>query len=179
LRETLERVNASQDKIAQVLLHLTHGGKGPEVHANKEASESHGGTKHQQEHIPYYHTEGQSHGGGSPQGQTYSRTTSRPYLPSFLDEQTQPNYQDKIEDNSDQYVKEYNSLSVAVHRKITLDRYCGFKLIGKTRPYHRNNYELEHKVAKMDIPYFDGSSKVTAQAWLQKIDTYLQLNPMR
>jgi hypothetical protein len=31
----------------------------------------------------------------------------------------------------------------------------------------------------MEIPYFDGSSKVTAQAWVQKLDTYLQLNPMR
>jgi len=31
----------------------------------------------------------------------------------------------------------------------------------------------------MEIPYFDGSSKVTAQAWVQKLDNYLQLNPMR
>jgi hypothetical protein len=31
----------------------------------------------------------------------------------------------------------------------------------------------------MEIPYFDGSSKMTAQAWVQKLDTYLQLNPMR
>jgi hypothetical protein len=88
LRETLEKVNANQDKISQALLHLTHGGKGPEMYANKEASGSHGGYRHQQEHIPHYHTEGQSHGGGAPQGQTHSRTTHRPYLPSFLDEQT-------------------------------------------------------------------------------------------
>jgi hypothetical protein len=31
----------------------------------------------------------------------------------------------------------------------------------------------------MEIPYFDGSSKVTPQAWVQKLDNYLQLNPMR
>jgi hypothetical protein len=31
----------------------------------------------------------------------------------------------------------------------------------------------------MEIPYFDGSSKMTAQAWVKKLDTYLQLNPMR
>jgi hypothetical protein len=31
----------------------------------------------------------------------------------------------------------------------------------------------------MEIPYFDGSPKMTAQAWVQKLDTYLQLNPMR
>jgi hypothetical protein len=47
LKETLERVNASQDKILWVLLHLTHGGKGPEIYANREASGSHGETRHQ------------------------------------------------------------------------------------------------------------------------------------
>jgi hypothetical protein len=31
----------------------------------------------------------------------------------------------------------------------------------------------------MEIPYFDGSTKMTAQVWVQKLDTYLQLNPMR
>ena len=31
----------------------------------------------------------------------------------------------------------------------------------------------------MEIPYFDGSSKGNVQAWVQKLDTYLQLNPMR
>jgi hypothetical protein len=98
--------------------------------------------RQQQEHIPYYHTEGQSHRGGAPQGQTHSRTTHRLYLPSFLDEQTQPNYQDEIEDNFSQYVREYNSLSIAVQRQITLDQYCGFKLRGKTRPYHRNGDPL-------------------------------------
>jgi hypothetical protein len=93
--------------------------------------------------------------------------------------QTQPNYQDEIEDNFDQYVREYNSLSAGVQRQITLDQYCGFKFRGKPKPYHRNNYELERRAGKMEIPYFDGSSKVTAQAWVQKLDTYLQLNPMR
>jgi hypothetical protein len=179
LRDTLENVSAKQDKISHVLLHLTHGGKGPETYANIEAIGSHGGYRHQQEHIPHYHTEGQIHGGGEPQGQTHSRTTHRPYIPSFLDEQTQPNYQDEIEDSFNQYVKEYNSLSIEVQRKITLDQYCGFKLGGNTRPYHRNNYELECRAGKMEISYFDGSSKMTAQAWVQKLDTYLQLNPMR
>jgi len=122
LKEALEKVTANQDMISQVLLNLTHGGKGPEKYANRDASGSHGGYRHQQEHIPHYHTEGQSHGGGVPQGQTHSRATHRPYLPSFLDEQTQPSYQDEIEDNFEQYVEEYNSLSVAVQRQITLDQ---------------------------------------------------------
>jgi hypothetical protein len=180
ISETLKKVSDSQEMISRLLMQMTHGGKGPETYANKEASGSQGGNKHQQEHIPYYHTEGQSHGGGAPQGQTHSRTTHRPYLPSFLDEQPQPSYQDEFEDNFDQYVREYNSLSIPVQRQITLDQYCGLKFRGKTqRSYHKNNYELERRAGKMEIPYFDGSAKMTAQAWVQKLDTYLQLNPMR
>ena len=34
-------------------------------------------------------------------------------------------------------------------------------------------------MGKIEIPYFDGMAKMTAQAWVQKLDTYLQLNPMR
>jgi hypothetical protein len=158
---------------------MNHGGKGPEIYAKREASGSHGGTRHQQEHIPHYHTEGYNYGGGAPQGQTYSRTTPRPYLPSFLDNQTQSDYQDEIEDNFTQYAREYKSLSTGIQRQITLEQYCGIKFKGKPKPYHKNNYELEHRAGKMEIPYFDGSSKVTAQAWVQKLDTYLQLNPMR
>jgi hypothetical protein len=60
-----------------------------------------------------------------------------------------------------------------------LDQYCGIKFRGKPKQFHRENNELERRVGKMEIPYFDGSSKVTAQAWVQKLYTYLQLNPMR
>jgi hypothetical protein len=35
------------------------------------------------------------------------------------------------------------------------------------------------RTTEMEIPYFDGSPKMTAQVWVQKLDTYLQLNPMR
>ena len=38
---------------------------------------------------------------------------------------------------------------------------------------------MEPRAGKIEIPYFDGSSKVTAQARVQKLDTYLQLKPMR
>jgi hypothetical protein len=176
----LKKVSDSQELISWLLMQMNHGGKVPETYGNKEASGSQGGYRHQQEHIPHYHTEGQSHGGGAPQGQAHSRTTHRPYLPSFLDEQPQPGYQDEFDDNFDQYVREYNSLSIPVQRQITLDQYCGLKFRGKTqRSYHKNNYELERRAGKMEIPYFDGSAKMTAQAWVQKLDTYLQLNPMR
>jgi hypothetical protein len=179
ITETLERVNASQEKLAQLLLQMTHAGKGPEAYANREASGSHGGTRHQQEYSPHYHTEGQSYGGGAPQGATHSRATPRPYLPKFLDNQRRCNYEDEIEDNFEQYAKEYYALSAGFQRQVTLDQYCRIKFRGKPKQYQRPNYELERRVGKMEIPYFDGSSKVVAQAWVQKLDTYLQLNPMR
>jgi hypothetical protein len=154
-------------------------GKGPEIYANKEASGSHGGTRPHQEQNFHYHTEGQSFGGGASKGLTHSRATPRPYLPTFLDSQPQHNHYNEIEDNFEEYAREYESLSAGFRRQVTLDQYCGIKFRGKPKQYHRNNNELEHRAGKMEIPYFDGSSKVTAQAWVQKLDTYLQLNPMR
>jgi hypothetical protein len=34
------------------------------------------------------------------------------------------------------------------------------------------------KVGKLNIPTFDGSSRCSNQAWVQKLDTYFKLNPM-
>jgi hypothetical protein len=31
----------------------------------------------------------------------------------------------------------------------------------------------------MEISYFDDSAKMTTQAWVHKLDTYLHLNPMQ
>ncbi|XP_057871152.1 uncharacterized protein LOC131077629 isoform X1 [Cryptomeria japonica] len=40
------------------------------------------------------------------------------------------------------------------------------------------NKDIQHKVSKLSLPTFDGSGEVTAQAWVQKLDTYLSLSPM-
>lgn len=37
---------------------------------------------------------------------------------------------------------------------------------------------LWNEVSKLTLPYYDGSGKTTARAWVQKVDTYFQLNPM-
>jgi len=42
MKETLEKINANQEKIASLLLQMTHGGNGPSNYANKEANGSHG-----------------------------------------------------------------------------------------------------------------------------------------
>jgi hypothetical protein len=64
MRETLERLNASQEKIALLLMQMNHGGDGPNNNVNREANGSQGGTRHHHEQDPHYHTEGQSFGGG-------------------------------------------------------------------------------------------------------------------
>ena len=47
------------------------------------------------------------------------------------------------------------------------------------RGHDRNqSYELRKKVGKLQLPYYDGSGKSTARAWVKKLDTYFQLNPM-
>jgi hypothetical protein len=34
------------------------------------------------------------------------------------------------------------------------------------------------KVGRLTIPSFDGSTKSSASTWVQKMDTYIKLNPM-
>jgi hypothetical protein len=70
-------------------------------------------------------------------------------------------------------------LNLSFQRQITLDQFYGLKFRNKPKIYHRSSYEFECRARKMEIPYFDGSTKMTTQAWVQKLDTYLQLNPMR
>ena len=40
------------------------------------------------------------------------------------------------------------------------------------------NHELNYTMGKVTIPSFDGSSQMSANAWLQKLSVYFQLNPM-
>jgi hypothetical protein len=133
ISETLRKVSDSQQKISQLLMDMTHSGKGSESYAKRETSGSHGGNRHQQEYVPYHHSGG-SHGGGAPKGQIGSKTTPRPYLPSFVNEQSQPNHPDEFEYQFDQYVREYNSLNPPVQRQITLYQFCGLKFRSKPRP---------------------------------------------
>jgi hypothetical protein len=63
---------------------------------------------------------------------------------------------------------------------MSLQDLCTIKYRNRPRDYNRGpqSWELQRKVGKLSIPYFDGSSKCTARAWVQKLDTYFQLNPM-
>ena len=59
--------------------------------------------------------------------------------------------------------------------------FCNIKYRNKPRDFGRmqRNFDLLWKMEKLKIPSFHGSDKCTARAWVHKIDTYFQLNPMR
>jgi hypothetical protein len=70
---------------------------------------------------------------------------------------------------------------------MTLVEYCGLRLRnrprepqrgGQQQQQQRHNIDFIQKVGKLTIPSFDGSSRCTARAWVQKLDTYYKLNQM-
>jgi len=142
-------------------MQMTHHGNGPIIYASKEDSGSHGGTRHYHDQDIHYYTEGQIFGGGTSMGPTHSTVTPKPYMSTFLDGQPLYNHFNEIEGNFEEYAREYEALNAGFRRQFTLDQYCGIKFRGKPKNCHRNNNELEHRVGKMEISYFDGSSKVT------------------
>jgi hypothetical protein len=184
----LKKIDENQTLITKLLMEMTHKGKDPETYGSKEAGGSggpggyggsggsHGETRYNLEKAPS--SEG-SHGGGTSYGQMGSRANPRPYLPTFTDGQVQQEQVDDFVEQMAQCTKEYYGLDMLIQRQMSLDQYCQLKFRNKPRPSHRSSYEFERRAGKMEIPYFDGTTKMTAQAWVQKLDTYLQLNPMR
>jgi hypothetical protein len=71
---------------------------------------------------------------------------------------------------------------------MTLIEHCGLRLKNRPREPQRGGSQSQQqqghyidfiqKVGKLTIPYFDGSSKCTTKAWVQKLDTYYKLNQM-
>jgi len=193
--DNLQKMNENQTRITDLLMQVTHRGKDPDTNGNKEAGGS-GGTheevRYNLEKAPG--SEG-SLGGGTFHGQMGSRTNHRPYVPVFMDEPLgqhsgsranprpyMPTFTDEqgqheqVEDFVAQLAKstrEYYSLDMKVQRQMSLDQYCQLKFRNQPRMNHRGSFEFERRAGKIEIPYFDGTAKMTAQAWVQKLDTYL------
>ena len=70
-------------------------------------------------------------------------------------------------------------MDMKIQKQMSLDQYCQLKFRNQPRMNNRGNFEFEQRAGKIEIPYFDGMAKMTAQSWVQKMDTYLQLNPLR
>jgi hypothetical protein len=61
--------------------------------------------------------------------------------------------------------------------------YCSIRYRNRPKEAQRGNMQPQNmdfikKVGKLTIPSFDGSSRCSAQAWVQKLDTYFKLNQM-
>jgi hypothetical protein len=140
-------------------------------------------------------THGNSRAGSRPQSPTHTYTSAsripRPLFPSFQREtpvaaqipiaQRPPTHAEDIA----KYRREYAALGHDFHRDMTLVEYCGLRLKNHPREPQRggqqrqgHNIDFIRKVGKLTIPSFDGSSKCTARAWAQKLDTYYKLNQM-
>jgi hypothetical protein len=180
---------------------MTHQGKDPKTYGNKVASGSggsHGEIRYNPEKDP--RSEG-SQGGGTSNGKISSRANPRPYMPTFTDEQLGQNMgrranprpympmfideqvkQEQVDDFVEKMArctKEYYGLDMVIQKKMSLDQYCQLKFRNNPRSNHRSSFEFERRAGKIEIPYFDGTTKMTTQAWVQNLDTYLKLNPMR
>ena len=76
---------------------------------------------------------------------------------------------------------EYMAFSEEFKRHLTFRDYCDYQDRVKFRGGNRmptQNFELRTTIGKFFLPYFDGSTKCTANSWVHKLDTYFPLNPM-
>jgi hypothetical protein len=112
---------------------------------------------------------------------TTSRTVPRPLLPNFLGNQPTENQGQQVPGETFQdYLREYQALGDEFQAAMSLQDFCTIKYRNRPRDHNRvqQNKDLARKLGKLSIPSFDGSNRSTARAWVQKLDTYFQLNPM-
>ena len=79
------------------------------------------------------------------------------------------------------YLREYRALGEDFHSAMTFTNFYHFKSKNKPKFYNRpftQNYELQRTVGKLTIPTFEGTWGGPTWNWVQKLDTYFQLNPM-
>jgi hypothetical protein len=116
--------------------------------------------------------------------QSRSLKIPRPLLPQFLtrkpiEAQEQP---DQGLDINTSY-REYEMIDEDIHEKFSYRDLCDLKHKYSLKEGNKGaqipqNFDLMCKVGRLTIPPFDGSTKRMTKAWVHKLDTYLQLNPM-
>lgn len=106
--------------------------------------------------------------------------SSRPLLPTFPPrDPVQPVNESQITELQGQFRRDWEASGPEFQADISLRDYMDLRMRHMPRAGGRNqNFELRKKVGKLSLPYYDASGKMTARAWVQKVDTYLQLNPM-
>ena len=67
--------------------------------------------------------------------------------------------------------------------RMTFERFVNqrrehYRTVRQNRRPHGKDNELKRATEKLSLTTFDGSSRMTAQAWIHKLDTFLALRPM-
>jgi hypothetical protein len=140
--------------------------------------------------------QGNSGAGSRPQTPTRTYTSSiripRPWFPSFqrapaaAAQQSLAHRLPTQAEDFAEYKREYAALGPDFHHDMTLVEYCGLRGMDHPREPQRggqqqqqgNNIDFSRKVGKLTIPSFDGSSKCTDRAGVQKLDMYYKINQM-
>ena len=107
---------------------------------------------------------------------------SRPSMPHFLEKDTTgPIIPAELSEPFGAYLKEYRDLGDEFHSTMSFFNFCNMKSRNRPRNFNRGftqNYELQKTVGRLTIHNFEGSRCCSARIWVQKLDTYFQLNPM-
>lgn len=177
LEDALKRITDTQDTIIELL--KAQIGK-PNVQSNNGEGGSHsGGDGPLQEYINVRSND-PLHEHVNTRNSPFSQLTMPPFLDDSSREQDCPS---PIAETVTAWMKEYDMFPPNVKSTLSLNDfyYMRSKQKRKASTYggHQSNVDLQKVVGKVTLPYFDGSSKCLARSWVQKLDTYFQLNPMQ
>ncbi|XP_059066288.1 uncharacterized protein LOC131857619 [Cryptomeria japonica] len=126
-----------------------------------------------------------NHSNGREENSNHSESThntsssSRIQKPNFLPREgnNREETNNSSMNNTEEIAMAYAKLGSEVREIVSFREFCEAKKneTPRRKPFNR---DLKHKVNKLSIPNFDGSGKISAQAWIQKLNTYLNLSPM-
>lgn len=111
----------------------------------------------------------------------------RPIMPHFMEEAEPERESDLVADLVNSVasgINEYEGLDGQIKRVISFGEYIHLKerCTNRVGGHYRggaSNKDVQKLLGKITLPNFDGSAKSSARAWIQKLDTYFHLNPMR
>lgn len=107
-----------------------------------------------------------------------SSTTRIPKTP-FLPRGEIPREEEGIEQpmtRTEDLARAYTTLEPHIREVVSFREFCEDNR--QEAHWSHINKELKHKVNKVTLPNFDGLEKITAHAWLQKLNTFFTLSPM-
>jgi hypothetical protein len=110
-----------------------------------------------------------------------SRSTPRPYMPTFFDAQrrdTNALNHESLGDEWETAEREYKTMNMGFMRHVSIGEYFYIKIKRESKDCYRGDNELGRKAGRMELSTFDGSNQISATTWVKKMDTYLQLNTM-